>query len=801
MNMIGKGRFLILMVLTLFFINPSFGKVSNNDSKNEKTVQQIIKEMSLEQKAQLLIGTGRTFSGPMYDMWSNPKGLPVDPEYKEMIERLKQLVPGAAGVTAEFPELGITTQVLADGPAGLRISPQRPGSDETYYCTAFPIATLLASSWDTELVTEVGKAMGNEVLEYGCDVLLAPGMNIQRNPLCGRNFEYYSEDPLVTGKMAAAMVNGIQSNGVGTSIKHFAVNNQETNRYTSNSVVSQRAVREIYLRGFEIAVKESQPWTVMTSYNKINGIYAPQNNDLLTKILRDEWGFEGYVMTDWDSGDNVIEMVVAGNDFVAPGQINTIQDVVNAVLNGELSEEILDRNLANMLRIMLKTPTYSEYEYSSNPDLTAHAQVARQAATDGMVLLENKNGTLPLSGNGKNVAVFGYTSYDFVSGGTGSGNVNEAYTVSLMEGLANGGYMPNEFITDYYQKKLKGDVADDTPDNWSRVRQAEMRVEMSIIEKAADESDFALLTIGRNAGENNDRKDKFGDFYLSSVEKELVKNVYDAFHDVGKKVVVVLNIGGAIETQSWIDWADAVLLAWQPGQEAGNAVLDVLTGKVNPSAKLAVSFPVLYSDVPSSMSFAGKEIKEEEQRELIHYFGSRPLSWEFEYNEDIYVGYRYYNTFNIPVAYEFGYGLSYTNFAYSNLKVSESSFDGEMSLTVDVKNTGKVAGREVVQIYVSAPDGKLEKPEEELASFGKTKLLNPGETETLTFTFDAKEIASFDEETSSWIVEKGDYLLKAAASSTQIKLNETFNVDNDIIVEKVNDALKPVREFDRLSKI
>lgn len=781
-------------------------------ASDEEIIKSTISKMTLEQKVQVLIGTGMNVDLPDSIKEKFGAGDPAElgPDYETMVNHIRGYLPGAAGFSSEFEGVGVTSQVLSDGPAGLRIEPEREGDEKTYYCTAFPIATVLASSWDTDLVYKVGKAMGNEVLEYGSDVLLAPGMNIQRDPLCGRNFEYYSEDPLVTGKMAAAMVEGIQSNGVGTSIKHFAANNQETNRMSVNTIASQRALREIYLKGFEIAVKEAKPWTVMSSYNKLNGVYTSESHGLLTDVLRKDWGFDGYVMTDWGGGSDVVAQMKAGNDMIQPGSPKQVQELISAVNEGAIDEEVLDKNLSRIFKIMLKTPRYQGYKPSLNPDLKAHGEVTRQAATDGMVLLENRDQALPIAASVKKVAAFGNTSYDFVAGGTGSGDVNEAYTVSLLEGLENGGYEADDALTEIYQKYIaeEREKGVDT-DNWlatlmkGKIPVTEMTLPKGLARKMAETNDLALITIGRNSGEGGDRKAEAGDFYLTKTEQALIREVTDAFHAKGKKAIVVLNIGGAIETASWTKIPDAVLLAWQPGQEAGNSVVDVLSGKVNPSGKLAVTFPVSYDDAPSSQTFPGHKVESEvvdDAADLSGFSFMERVPWEVVYDEDIYVGYRYYNTFDVPVAYEFGYGLSYTNFEYSNLKLSSDEFTGELSVTVDVKNTGSVAGREVVQVYASAPEVKLEKPAEELVAFGKTKLLAPGEKESLSFAIQSTDLASFDEAMSAWIVEPGTYQLKVAASAIQIKGQAEFTVADEIQAGTVSNVLAPEVEFKKLGK-
>lgn len=803
--------------LNLFLLVLAFGLFASScnpqkqDADQEK-LNQILNSMTLKEKAQLVIGTGMFFEMPDSMMKQFGGSRMVDPNdsaYSAMVEQIRKYVPGAAGNSSKFENLGITTQVLADGPAGLRIQPKRKGDDQTYYCTAFPIATVLASTWDTELVYNVGKAMGNEVLEYGADVLLAPALNLQRDPLCGRNFEYYSEDPLISGKMAAAMVNGVQSNGVGTSIKHFAANNSETNRLSVNTIVSERALRELYLRGFEIAVKEAQPWTVMSAYNKINGVYASESHDLLTKVLRDDWKFEGYVMTDWGGGSDLVAQMKAGNDMIQPGQPDQIAKLIQAVEEGKLDEEVLNTNVKRILKIMLQTPRYKGTAYTSQPDLEAHAAVTRQAATDGMVLLENKNNALPIDQTSKKVAAFGNGSYDFIAGGTGSGDVNEAYTVSLIEGLSNAGFVANANLQNTYIKYIEHAKANaPKPSNWltammgGKVPVAEMAVSKEMANQMAKENDLALITIARNSGEGGDREPIEGDFYLTNNEKEMITNVSQAFNALGKKAIVILNIGGAIETASWKTIPDAILLAWQPGQEAGNSVVDVLSGKVNPSGKLAVSFPVKYEDSPSAKNFPGYAIEGEtgSEADMSGFSFMRRVPWEIVYEEDIYVGYRYYNTFNVPVSYEFGFGRSYTTFEYKNLTVSDKQFKKKLTVTVEIQNTGKVAGREVVQLYLKKAGSKMEKPEMELVDFGKTKLLNPGESQMLTFEIEPRDLSSFDEANSAWLAEAGTYELRVGSSSKSIQQQASFTLKSDVVVETVSKALTPQRAIKYLKK-
>ncbi len=766
---------------------------SEKAPQNVINQEEVMAQMSLEDKAHFVIGTGmQGFSGD-----------------NAVIGATRNLVPGAAGTTYPLDSIGIPAIVLADGPAGLRIDATRQGDSATYYCTHFPIGTLLASTWNTKLIEEVGQAIGEEVKEYGADVLLAPALNIMRNPLCGRNFEYYSEDPVVAGKTASAYITGVQKNDVGTSIKHFAANNQETNRMNNDAHISQRALREIYLKGFEIAIKESKPWTVMTSYNYINGIYTSESKDLVETILRDEWGYEGTVMTDWFGGKDGAKQMWAGNDMLQPGKAEQFDSIVAGVKSGKLAEADLDRNVQRILNLVEKSPRYQGYKYSNKPDLKAHAAVTRQSAAEGMVLMKNEK-ALPFTESIKNVALYGNTSYDFIAGGTGSGNVNHAYVVSLLEGLKNGGYTVSDELKGVYEKYItdcKEARKKEIDEMAKKDKQAAMMASflpgalpaekqftVEEITAQANVADIAIITLGRISGEFLDRKSS--DFNLSDSERNLIQQVCDVYHKAGKKVVVLLNIGGVIETASWKDLPDAILCAWQAGQEGGNSVVDVLSGKQSPSGKFTMTWPVKFDDAYSSKNFpvdlnAKIDMMNQGQKGNVK-------NVDFtEYEEDIYVGYRYFDSFEVPVSYPFGYGLSYTTFEYSDAKIAQKN--DLYDVTVTVKNTGNFEGKEVVELYISAPDNKTaNKPSKELKAYAKTKLLKPGENETITLTLKAEDLASFDEAASAWVVTEGEYQFLIGASSQDIKATLKANVKNQ--QKKVNNVMKPEKELKLLKR-
>ena len=755
----------------------------------KSSISEVISAMTPEEKIGMTVGDGKFL--PAGDLKSTEQGAGII-----IANQNSKLV---------IPRLLIGSSALTDGPSGVNRDPHPAGATEFTYSTAFPTSTCLAASWNKELVENVGKAFGNEVFEYDYDVVLMPALNLHRNPECGRNFEYYSEDPLLSGKSAAAMVKGVQSAGVGATLKHFLANNQETNRRTYNAVVSQRALREIYLRGFEIAVKEGNPSCIMTSYNKLNGFYTAETPELLNDVVRSEWGFNGVFMTDFDGYGSAVAKVRAGNNMLMGGNMDEVKELTAALKDKSLNESTLSKNLEYNLQLKLNAPRAKGHVPSMKPDLEAHAKIAREAATEGMVLLKNEHKALPFKGV-KTVAVFGKIAYYLIEAGTGSGGIrSNKYAISVNDGLKAAGFkvikelednytafnakiMSDNLVPDYFNNPVmlaNNGVKDGKAPGHFKKRlipfHAELDLKKEQIAKQVSASDIAVITLGRSGGEGYDN----GYFPSSVVEVNLVKNVSEAYHAAGKKIVVVLNVGGVCETASWRDYPDAILVAWQPGQEGGYAIADLLKGAVNPSGKLPDSFPMKFEDVPSAKTFPGEPAE-------------NPVN-SF-YKEGIYVGYRYYDSFKVPVAYEFGYGLSYTNFEYSDLKLVSTTFDNKMLVTVTVKNAGKVAGKEIAELYLSAPDNDMEKPLQELKGYTKTKLLKPGESQQLSFELDARSLASFRSGISSWVADKGDYEVRLGASSKDIRLKASFNLPKELMVEKVHDVLFPNFAMKELSR-
>ncbi len=771
-----------------------FQSCSDEEQKGDKTpllgkdkIGDVIAAMTAEEKIGMIVGDGKFIIAKSETDKNN--GVPIANRNSKPV----------------IPRLGIKTTALTDGPSGINKPPAPDGARDYTYTTAFPTPNCMAATWNTELAEKIGKAFGNELLEYDYDLALMPALNLHRDPRCGRNFEYYSEDPLLSGKMTAAMVNGLQSFGVGATIKHFVANNQETNRRTYNAVISQRALRELYLRGFEIAVKESKPWAIMTSYNRLNGFYTAENPELLKDIVRREWGFDGLFMTDFDGYGDAVAKVKAGNNMLMGGNMQEFDELKNALKNKTIDESTLDKSLVYNLQLKLKSPSMKGYEPSFKPDLNAHARLAREAAAEGMVLLKNTDDALPLK-NEKKIALFGKIGYYLIPFGTGSGGVRSYYhRVSVNDGLKAAGFeVPAELekeYKDYIQKIIRENLVPpyfDNPkmrkDNGIKGNQApphfrnrlvafsrEKIMTSQEINKYESQTDVAVITLGRSAGENYEN----GYLPITQRELELVRNVSQVFHAAGKKVIVVLNVASVWGTANWRNYADAILLAWLPGQEGGHAVADILKGSVNPSGKLPDSFPMKIEDVPSFKSFPGIP-------------PDNP--YNSFYREGVFVGYRYYNTFNIPVAYEFGYGLSYTTWKYSDLKLSNNTFKDKIQVTVTVKNTGEVAGKEIVQLYLAAPATEIYKPSHELRGFVKTGLLQPGGSQQLSFELDKHALASFWSGKSAWIADKGDYEVQIGASSTDIRLKASFHLPEDIVVGKVDDVLYPNFYFRELTR-
>jgi len=752
-------------------------------------IEKVIAAMTPDEKIGMSVGDGKFLPAAISKTTEQGTGIIIANQNSKMV----------------IPRLSVMSSALTDGPSGVNRDPHPEGATEYSYTTAFPTSTCLASTWNTELVENVGKSYGNEALEYDYDVVLMPALNLHRNPKCGRNFEYYSEDPLLSGKLAGAMVRGVQSTGIGATLKHFLANNQETNRRSYNAVVSQRALREIYLRGFEIAVKEGHPKAIMTSYNKVNGYYTAETPELLNDIVRNEWGFNGVFMTDFDGSGSAVAKVRAGNNMLMGGSQDEVKELTTALRDKTLDESTLDKNLVYNMELKLNSPRAKGHIPTQKPDLAAHAKIAREAASEGMVLLKNNNKTLPFKGV-KKVAVFGKISYYLIEAGTGSGGIrSNKYAISVNEGLKAAGFkvlkeledsytafnatiMEQNLVPDYFNNPVmlaNNGIKDGKAPGHFKKRLIPFHDEMAMtqeqIKKQVANSDIAVITLGRSGGEGYDN----GYLPTSDAELNLVRNVCETYHACGKKVIVVLNIGGVCETASWKNYPDAILVAWQPGQEGGFAIADVLKGAVNPSGKLPDSFFMKFEDVPSAKTFPGEPAE-------------NPVN-SF-YKEGVYVGYRYYESFNVPVSFEFGFGLSYTTFGYSNLKMSSDTFSDKINVTVQVKNTGSVAGKEVAELYLSAPNQVMEKPAQELKGFAKTQLLKPGESQTLSFELDKRSIASFRGGISAWVADKGDYKVHIGASSKDIRLDSSFNLPEEQIVERVHDVMYPNFAMEELSQ-
>ena len=780
--MIGKifGKWGMMAVVSIATIPSVFAQVH----LRADNVDEVIASMTLEEKVDMLIGCGMSMGEVKF--------------------------PGTAGRTRDIPRLGIESAYLADGPHRLHMNKTREWDSKTYITTEFPSETNVAALFDTDAAYQIGQAIGAEVRDFGLDVLLAPGVNLMRSSLCGRNNEYYSEDPVLAGKTAAGFINGIQSQGSGTCLKHFAINSQETNRNNNDSRLSQRAIRELYLKNFEIAVKESNPWSIMTSYNRSQGKYTCEDHDLTETILREEWGWNGLVMSDWNAGKDAVASIKAGNDMLQPGQPKQREAILAAAKDGSLSMDLINLSVKRTLEFVLKCHTPNGYVYPNETDLKSHAQLVRSIGAESLVLLKNEANTLPFKA--AQVAFYGCTSYDMVPAAMGFGGTNVGpYIVSMVEAVRKAGMNADMTLANTYKRHIAAKNKENYPNGvpafsiTAPLRAGEWVPTAEDLEKNVKNNDIAIITLGRTSGEGADRKREH--FFLTAEEKDLIKVVSEAYHKADKSVIVVLNVCGPIETAPIVEYADAILCAFEPGQECGNSIMDVLTGKVNPSGRLPMTWQVAYGDAPADDNFpadyvfdmgafgraygaANKDAAERAQRQ------SEPVLKKdvdyTEYQEGIYIGYRYFDTFNKPVAFPFGFGLSYTTFGY---EIVSSAINGdECEMQVKVTNNGTVAGREVVQAYVKAPKGKLDKPSKELKAFAKTKSLNPGESQVVTLKWKTMDMASFDEKASAWSLDKGNYVFMAAASSADVKCSATNKVAKARI-EKVHNAMAPQQKI------
>lgn len=667
-------------------------------------------------------------------------------------EKAGLCIGATAWSTTPVERLGIPSMMVTDGPHGVRRSADEAALISTSLpATCFPTAACTACSWDPDLVRAVGEAIAEEAIALEVDLVLGPGVNMKRTPLCGRNFEYWSEDPYLAGELAASFINGVQGKGVGTSLKHFAANNQEWQRSTISSQVDERTLREIYLPAFETAVKKAQPWSVMCSYNKINGTFASQNHWTLTEILKDEWGLEGLVVSDWGAVHDRVASLKGGLDLEMPGPRELRkQAVIQAVRSGELDEALLDEAARRILGIVFKakqTPKGGKF------DVAAHHALARKAATEGTVLLKN-NGLLPLKGQ-KRLAVIGLAAKEPQYQGGGSSHINPTQLDIPFDEL----------------QKLAGDARLTYCEGYS----LKDTFDQALIDAAVQDAkaaDVALIYIALppiKVTEGYDRPD----LDIGVQQLALIKAVTAA----QPNTVVILNITSAVVMQDWIDGTAAVLVAWMMGQAGGGAIADVLFGKVNPSGKLAETFPLSLVDTPAYLNYPGE-------------------NGTVRYGEGIFIGYRYYDAKQVPTQFPFGYGLSYTTFTYSNPRVSSTSFkdvDG-LTVSVDVTNTGSLAGKETVQVYVHDRQSRLVRPPKELKGFAKLEL-QPGETKTASFKLDFRSFAYFHPSYKQWIAEPGEFDILIAASSVDIRHKQTVTLESTVSLPCILDRASTLREW------
>jgi beta-glucosidase len=657
---------------------------------------------------------------------------------KMSLEEKAALCTGASPwSTTPIERLGLPELTVSDGPHGVRrVADVNNLIATSLPATCFPTASCMASTWNVDIIHAMGQALAEECIALRVDVVLGPGANMKRTPLGGRNFEYYSEDPYLAGHMAASFITGVQSRGVGTSLKHFAVNNQETRRLSISSEVDERTLREIYLPAFETAVKKAKPWTVMCAYNKLNGTYCSENHRLLVDILKDEWGFEGFVVSDWGAVHDRVTSLNGGLDLEMPGpRERRVKAVIEAVRSGALSESVLDESVHRILDILFKA---AETSKGGTFDTATHHALARRIAAEGMVLLKN-NGILPL-GDEKHIAVIGRAAKEPHFQGGGSSHINPTRVDNPFEelqklaGNAELSYAEGYPIDDSFDQALIDEAV-------KNVRTAKV----------------ALLYLALPESKESEGYDR-PDLDLTPQQVALIK----AVTAVQPKTIVILNNGAPVVMSEWIDGTAAVLEAWMMGQAGGGAIADILYGKVNPSGRLAETYPLKLADTPAHINFPGG-------------------NGEVRYGEGIFIGYRYYDAKEAPVQFPFGYGLSYTTFVFKNPRVSAATFrdvDG-LKITVDVTNTGEVSGKEVVQVYVHDHKSRMVRPPKELKGFAKVEL-QPGETKTVTLELDFRAFAYFHPAYKQWITEDGEFDILIGASSADIRCTQTVTLQSTL---------------------
>ena len=708
----------LTIIITLLLT--SIMNAQNYDKELETKINEIISELTLEEKASLCSGR---------DDWST-----------QPIERLN-----------------IPWIWLSDGPHGLRRAPatNKAGYGDQHPATCFPTASALAASWDTDLIYSVGQSLGDECQTLGVNVLLGPGVNIKRSVLGGRNFEYFSEDPVLSGEIGAAFINGVQSQGVGTSLKHFAANNVETRRMHINSDLDSRTLNEIYLTPFEIAVKKAQPWTIMACYNRVQGEYGTQSVDLLTKKLKEEWGFEGIVISDWFAVIDRVKGIEAGMHIEMPG-VHKYNDklIVESVKNGTLAEAKVDALVREILRIVYKAKSLQKE--NAEFDIEEHHQFARRVSGETITLLKNDQSVLPIKNSRyKKIAVIG----EFASNPRFQGNGSSEVKPTKLDNVLN--LLNEEYGSSFEINYAQGyNLRDDS--------------DFSLIDDAkniAANSDIVLIFAGlplHYESEGIDRK------HIDMPESH--NKLINELTMLNKNTVVILTNGSAV-AMPWANSVDAIVESWLGGQAGAGGVIDVLFGKVNPSGKIAETFPVKLEDTPAYFNFPGEE-------------------GDALYGERLFVGYRYYDYKNIEPLFSFGHGLSYTTFEYSDLRILNKNITDkdELSVKLKIKNTGELKGKEVVQLYVKDEQSSLIRPKKELKKFVKVELM-PGEEKEITFNLYARDFSYYDSKRNTWIAESGSFVILVGASSRDIRLTENIALKSTQNITLNYDEYTFIREY------